>query len=86
MSFDIFENKSHATCAAGLTKKTFFIFCIFWKGELCDASSQLDTKTIFMTFIVKKEVLCDAIDQLDTKTIFIIFVFKKKCRATRTVD
>jgi len=31
LSFDIFENKCHVTRAAGLTQKTFFIFCIFEK-------------------------------------------------------
>jgi len=31
LSFDIFENMCHATNAAGLTPKTFFIFCIFEK-------------------------------------------------------
>jgi len=29
LSFDIFENKCHATCAVGLTPKIIFIFCIY---------------------------------------------------------
>jgi len=34
LSFDIFENECHATRAAKLTPKTFFIFCVFEK-ECC---------------------------------------------------
>jgi len=71
LSFDIFENKRHATRVAGLTQKTFFIFFIFEKSVVWREQSIRHPKHLYDFLYFWKGVSCDASSQSDTKTIFI---------------
>jgi len=84
LSFDIFENKCHATHAARLTPKYVYDFYILKRSVMRRERSSRH-QNLFNNFVFEKGVSC-ASGRLDTKIILIILYFKKECRPTRAVD
>jgi len=85
LSFDIFENRCHATRAARLTPKYFYDFYILERSVVRRERS-IRHQNHFNNFVFEKGVSFDTSGRLDTKIILIILYFKKECRATQTVD